>query len=190
MAWDKTKPANDELLINFPAQCRANWEALEALSDAALQITNAKVAPAAGIVDTKLAQIVTANKVHGSSLTGLASIPSGAGVIPDAQSPHKLKADVGDTTPQYLDGLIDTNMFEISGADLLQLKDAGIETKKLEGGVASPGNNKYYGTDGSGTKGFHETIPVHLTSVADNDALRYNATNSRFENAKPRAVYA
>lgn len=190
MAWDKAKPANDELLINFPAQCRANWEALEILTDSALQITNAKVAPAAGIVDTKLAQIVTANKVHGSSLTGLASIPAGAGVIPDAQSPHKLKADVSDTTPQYLDSLIDTAMFEVSAGDLLQLKDGGVETKKLESGAASPGNNKYYGTDGGGTKGFHETIPVHLTAVADKEALRYNATNTRFENVKPHAVYA
>lgn len=35
-------------------------------------------------MDTKLAQITTASKVHGSSLTGLSSIPSAAGVIPIA----------------------------------------------------------------------------------------------------------
>ena len=40
MAWDKTKPENDMLLINFPPACRANWDALELLTDPALQITN------------------------------------------------------------------------------------------------------------------------------------------------------
>ena len=190
MAWDKTKPANDELLINFPAQCRANWEALELLADSSLQITNAKVAPGAGIVDTKLAQITTSNKVHGSSLTGLASIPAAAGVIPDAQSPHKLKADASDTTPQYLDGLIDTTMLEVSGGDLLQIKDGGVATQKLEGGAATPGNNKYYGTGGVGTKGFHEAVPVLISLPADGEALRYVSLNSRFENKKPHAVYA
>ena len=49
MAWDKTKPENDMLLINFPAACRANWEALELGTDPNLLITNAKVAPGAGI---------------------------------------------------------------------------------------------------------------------------------------------
>ena len=75
MAWDKTKPENDMLLINFPPACRANWEALELLTDPALQITNEKVAPGAGIEDTKLAQITSPSKVSGTALTGLASVP-------------------------------------------------------------------------------------------------------------------
>jgi len=190
MAWDKTNPENDMLLINFPAACRANWEAIELGADPNLQITNAKVAPGAGIEDTKLAQITTANKVHGSALTGLASVPSAAGVLPSANSPNKLKADVSDTTPEYLDGLIDTAVFEISGSDKLQLKDGGVGAGKLEGGAASPGNNKYYGTNAGGSKGFYETIPVHLDTILDGQALRYNNGNSRFENTPPRAVYA
>lgn len=47
-------------------------------------ILNADVNASAAIVDTKLAQIATASKVHGTSITGLASLPSGAGVIPVA----------------------------------------------------------------------------------------------------------
>lgn len=47
-------------------------------------IVNADVSASADIVDTKLAQITTASKVHGTSITGLASLPSGAGVIPVA----------------------------------------------------------------------------------------------------------
>ena len=82
MAWNKTKPANDELLSDTPALLRANWQALEDMTDAALLITNAKVAAAAGIVDTKLATISTAGKVSGAALTLLTSVPSGAGKLP------------------------------------------------------------------------------------------------------------
>ena len=47
-------------------------------------IVNADCDAAMGLVDTKLAQITTASKVHGTAITGLASVPSGAGVIPKA----------------------------------------------------------------------------------------------------------
>ena len=88
MAWDKTIPSNDELLINFPAQARANWEAIELGTDANLLITNAKCHSSMGLIDTKLAQITTASKVHGTSITGLASLPGGAGLIPVANIPN------------------------------------------------------------------------------------------------------
>ena len=45
-------------------------------------IVNADINSSAAIVDSKLAQITTAGKVSGASLTSLSSIPSGAGVIP------------------------------------------------------------------------------------------------------------
>lgn len=45
-------------------------------------IDNANIKALAGIVDTKLAQITTAAKVSGTAITGLASLPSAAGVIP------------------------------------------------------------------------------------------------------------
>ncbi|MFA4905033.1 MAG: hypothetical protein WC645_00865 [Candidatus Margulisiibacteriota bacterium] len=154
MAWDKVKPENDMLLINFPAACRANWDALELGTEPSLLVTNSKISPAAGIEDTKLAQIATSNKVKGSALCDLASVPAAAGILPDANCPHKLKADASDTTPEYLDGLIDTAVFQVSGGDKLQLKDGGVETVKLEGGSASPGSHKYYGTNAAGTKGY------------------------------------
>lgn len=53
----------------------------------ATSIVNADVSASAAIVDTKLAQITTASKVHGTAITGLASLPSGAGVIPSANLP-------------------------------------------------------------------------------------------------------
>lgn len=50
-------------------------------------IVNADISNSAAIVDSKLEQITTASKVSGTSLTGLASIPAGAGVIPSANIP-------------------------------------------------------------------------------------------------------
>jgi hypothetical protein len=47
-------------------------------------ITNANFASSIAITDNHLNQITTAAKVSGTALTGLASIPSGAGVIPAA----------------------------------------------------------------------------------------------------------
>jgi len=47
-------------------------------------ILNADLSASAAIADTKLAQITTASKVHGTSITGLASLPAGAGIAPVA----------------------------------------------------------------------------------------------------------
>ena len=47
-------------------------------------IVNADISGSAAIVDSKLAQITTASKVSGAAITGLASVPSGAGVLPIA----------------------------------------------------------------------------------------------------------
>ena len=85
-AWDATKPTNSEKLKDTPALIRANWDAIATGTDAALLVTNAKVAAAAAIVDTKLAQITTASKVSGAAITLLTSLPSGAGRIPRANA--------------------------------------------------------------------------------------------------------
>lgn len=50
-------------------------------------IVNAEIASNASIADTKLATIATAGVVQGTALTGLANIPSGAGLIPAANLP-------------------------------------------------------------------------------------------------------
>jgi hypothetical protein len=83
-AWDASKPGDNEKLKDSPAEIRANWDAIALGTDAALQITNAKCSASMGLVDTKLAQITTANKVSGTAITGLASVPSGAGALPVA----------------------------------------------------------------------------------------------------------
>lgn len=45
-------------------------------------ITNANIAAAAAIIDSKLAQITSGGKVSGAAITLLTSIPSGAGILP------------------------------------------------------------------------------------------------------------
>lgn len=57
-------------------------------------ITDANIASGAAITDTKLAQITTAGKVSGAAFTSLASIPSGAGVIPAANLTSVVPAGV------------------------------------------------------------------------------------------------
>jgi hypothetical protein len=131
MAWVKTNPADDELLINFPAQARANWAAIELGTDAALKVTNAKIAAAAGIVDTKLATISTAGKVNGAALTGLASVPAGAGNIPEANLGNAVKGP-GSNTDGYIP-LWD-------GADSKTLK-AGVELD-TDGGLTANSDTK------------------------------------------------
>lgn len=55
-------------------------------------IVNADISASAAIVDTKLATISTAGKVDGAAITGLASLPAGAGVIPTANVPASVQS--------------------------------------------------------------------------------------------------
>lgn len=63
------------------AEHNSNFDTIYALVNG--NIDNANIKAAAGIVDTKLAQITTASKVSGAALTSLTNIPSAAGVIPN-----------------------------------------------------------------------------------------------------------
>jgi len=138
VAWDKTKPANDELLINFPAQARANWEAIELGTDANLLITNAKCHASMGLVDTKLAQITTAGKVSGAALTLLANIPGGAGLIPVANIPNLsatkitsgtlavARCDTGTTANKLLQLNGDAKIPAVDGSLLTNIKSSDL----------------------------------------------------------------
>jgi len=80
-------------------------------------IVDADIDGAAAIADSKLAQIITAGKVDGSALTGLANIPSGAGQIPAVNVNSMSDAD-GDTKIQ---------VEETADADEIVGKTAGVE---------------------------------------------------------------
>jgi len=92
-AWDKTRPTDSDQLKTSPGVIRDNWQAIETGTDAALLVTNAKVSATAGIVDTKLATIVTPGKVSGAALTLLGSVPAGAGTLPVANTPYGTAAN-------------------------------------------------------------------------------------------------
>lgn len=68
------------------SSAKADFHELVSTATAAVSsgaITNTEVSASAAIVDTKLATISTAGKVSGAALTGLASVPSGAGSLPN-----------------------------------------------------------------------------------------------------------
>jgi len=69
----------------------------------ALGVTSAMLA--GSIADSKLSQITTADKVSGASFTGLASIPSGAGIVPIA--------NLGTGTPDGTKFLRDDGVFAV-----------------------------------------------------------------------------
>lgn len=69
---------------------------------------------------------------------------------------------------------------------------------KLDGDAASPGNTKYYGTNGSGVKGFHDIpavgsagdIQETSANLADNQASAANVTGLAFAVATVRSFKA
>jgi hypothetical protein len=78
----------------FASEHNVNFDTL--YNDYNGNIDNTNIAASAAIVDTKFAQIHTAGKVHGTSFTGLASISSGAGLIPTDNIPT-VPTDIGGT---------------------------------------------------------------------------------------------
>jgi len=95
---------------------------------------------------------------------------------------EKVKADSGDPTSGYLEDKVQ-NSIEV---------DTGNHKLQLVGDVASPGNNKYYGTDSTGSKGWHDLPTVtdekvkadsgdptagYLADKVDNATLEVDTTN-------------
>lgn len=78
---------NSDLASNAVKDNVVDAAAAISMSKLNLAITNSEVAAGAAIADSKLAQITTASKVSGAALTSLASIPAGAGTIPEANLP-------------------------------------------------------------------------------------------------------
>lgn len=119
-------------------------------------VDNDNIKAGAGIVDTKLAQVTTASKVHGSSITGLASVPAGAGYVPLANlngiTTSQLSATAGILGTQLETKIDDTG--KISGKAFTELADvpsgAGIvPVANLGSGTGSSSN--YLRGDGAWT---------------------------------------
>jgi hypothetical protein len=82
------------------AEHNSDFDTLYTLVNGNIDNNNVKLN--AGIVDSKLAQITTAAKVSGTALANLASVPSGAGVLPNVNllfAPRTAASDPQDATP-------------------------------------------------------------------------------------------
>lgn len=80
-------------------------------------------------------------------------------------SENKVKSDLLDPTQGYLDAKVQDSI----------VVDTSTHKMKLSGDSAAPGNSYYYGTNGSGTKGYHAGIftdkYVALDSTESSDYL-------------------
>ncbi len=98
-AWIKTITPSGTLAIGQIPLYNASWGLLSPgtvdyslISNGSSSLPSYRQVPLAtgvsGLLpDSNIAQITTASKVSGSSITGLASLPSGAGIIPTANLP-------------------------------------------------------------------------------------------------------
>lgn len=98
MSWNPNNILDNHELATLAASMREQLEAIATGTDPELLIVNGKISPVANITDTKLAQIVTAGKVSGSSITNLAQIPSGAGALPLTNTPAIPGSKLSDMT--------------------------------------------------------------------------------------------
>lgn len=119
-------------------------------------VVNADISASAAIVDTKLAQITTASKVHGSSLTGLASVPSGAGILPIA--------NIASGTPTGSKFVRDDGTLAATGAFKL-ISNTAISAATNSGNIAIT-NTKFY------------QVNVSITTLSADDIILIRINNS------------
>lgn len=81
--------ANEDAIFNYLNRGVDTYADSTITTDDVLDgtLANIDISGTAAIADTKLAQITTASKVSATAITGLASTPSGAGIIPSVNLP-------------------------------------------------------------------------------------------------------
>ena len=98
VSWQIDIPTDSGLLINFPAQCRSNWSAIQTGTDSNLQVTNAKVSTTAAINESKLLFDGSAGHAHSGSTQGknIGLTAGVTGVLPIANGGTNLSSAGGD----------------------------------------------------------------------------------------------
>lgn len=123
----------------------------------------------------------------GSSLADLTTRSASdlsSGTLPDARLSSNVTTAGSTIATDKLLGrdTAGTGAFEAIGLDG-SLVFSGSQTIQLSGDSASPGNSKYYGTDGSGVKGFHSITTsgdvVGPSSATDNAIARFDTTTGK-----------
>jgi hypothetical protein len=91
-------------------------------------------------------------------------------------------ADTATVDLTYNDGVPSISAITIQQMSI----DADASGLKLSGDAASPGNEKYYGTDSGGVKGFHDLPEVTAQAIA---ALGYWAPVSNGDPDSPELIF-
>lgn len=134
----------------------------------ATSIVNADVGAAAAIVDTKLAQITTASKVSGTAITGLASLPAGAGVIPAANLPSPGSMTL--ITATALSGVTTSGNISITSGQTYFVTynltfDSTADTPSLRFNADSGAGHYKYAIVGSTTTGAFTSLSASATQI-------------------------
>lgn len=117
-------------------------------------ITTSNIAANASIADTQLANISTAGKVSGAALTSLASIPSGAGIIPSANLPAVVGIGTIDTVADDSTITATTDGFAVATATS---SNGGLDYARIT--VVANGST-FYSIAGSGGLAAFTCVPV------------------------------
>lgn len=144
-----------------------NNSAAIAQSKLALSVTNSEINASAAIVDTKLATISTAGKINGAALTGLANIPSGAGVIPAANLPSTVIFKNGTTTKNASDASTTQNIAHGLGKTPSYVRLTAVCAYGTAGAFAEA-RTVYNGTTQSSVSGYigNSTTCIVVTTFA------------------------
>ncbi len=173
--WDATKPSNSGLLINFPGECRANWDALSLGTDAALLVTNAKVAAGAAIVESKILFNAAGHDHTGTTAGKLVPLATGtSGVLATSRggTGSSATANTADglvilTAAGYLPALNASLLTGLTAAQIPSLDASKITTGYL--GTARLGSGSASASTYLRGDSTWATV-VATTAVADTDA--------------------
>lgn len=129
------------------------------------------------IADSNLQTIVTAGKVNGSALTGLANIPSGAGIIPIVNIPTGTTAN----KVVALDGL--AKLPAVDGSALLNLPGTKIKLIQISKGMTEASVSTAY----TGV-GFTPKALIAIGTIAGTNAMTWGLADASTNNCTPTGV--